>query len=148
MNEIKVRNKDCYYVCDECLEKLQKTNLTFEIIGAGLRGFDCSELSIELIRETDKNITALKTAQLNKIKNLPSLRFIKKRVFLNAWKALAFLNTGLHPDEVDDWPEDLKNIGLEAWRRYKSSELKETEFWVYRDCMFGIEVQNPERCRG
>lgn len=37
--------------------------------------------------------------------------------FSRFWFALSFLHPELHPDDVDEWPEDLKPFGEEVWRR-------------------------------
>lgn len=41
--------------------------------------------------------------------------------FLRAWRAMAYLFPGLHPDGYEDegsgWPQALKRFAAEAWRR-------------------------------
>lgn len=47
--------------------------------------------------------------------------------FAKAWSSVCYLNPGLHPDSYDDedggWPETLRKIAAEAWRRAAAGEI-------------------------
>jgi hypothetical protein len=59
--------------------------------------------------------------QLHRLHELPRENFLK------LWCAVAYLNPGLHPDayEAEDsgWPEELRPVAAEAWRRAVAGEL-------------------------
>ena len=69
-----------------------------------------------------------------------------KEAFLDAWKAVAFLNPGLHPDEFenpdDGWPEELKPLAEEAFRRFEIGEFSDGELYCYKDAMKGIKARS------
>jgi hypothetical protein len=72
-----------------------------------------------------------------------NLKSLSKEAFQNAWKAVAFLNPGLHPDEVDNpdggCPEELKPFAAEAFRRFEIGEFSDGELYCYEEAMKGIK---------
>jgi hypothetical protein len=77
----------------------------------------------------DKHLSAALTGSPS---NLTKLEFIR------AWCSLAYLYPGLHPDGYEDgdsgWPEDLKPIAAEAWRRARAGKLTDNELYCYQVC--------------
>ena len=77
------------------------------------------------------------------------LRTVPRSEFSAGWAALAYLHSGLHPDEVDNsdggWPADLKQIGVEAWRRYEAGEFADEELYPSDAQWAGIfdQLDNP-----
>jgi hypothetical protein len=73
------------------------------------------------------------------------LKSLDKETFLNAWKAIAFLNPGLHPDEYQNpdggWPEELKVFAEEAFRRSEAGELADDELYCYEQAMKGLDAK-------
>jgi len=51
------------------------------------------------------------------------LKKLDKRVFLKAWRTVAFLNNALHPDDYNSpdggWPERLNPLAREAFAELK-----------------------------
>ena len=89
----------------------------------------------------------------------------KKRDLLEAWNALAYLFTGLHPDdglhnrdticyspdtpwglpdsvrkyyEQSGWPVELVELLDEMWARYEKGEIDDEEFYCYNAVKAGI----------
>jgi len=76
----------------------------------------------------------------------PSLiKKLDKRVFLEAWRSVAFLYNGLHPDEIDNpdggWPKRLKPLAREAFRRFEIGEFSNNELYCYHEAMKGLEAR-------
>lgn len=80
-----------------------------------------------------------------------NLESLEKEDFLDAWKAIAFLYPGLHPDEADNpdggWPEELKPFAEEAFRRYEAGELADDQLYPWQEAMKGIK-ENTSKARG
>lgn len=72
-----------------------------------------------------------------------SLDRLPKTDFLRAWCSTVYLYPGLHPNgffEPDnDWPDRLKSIVAEAWRRFESGELTSNELYCYQAALMRIE---------
>ena len=66
-------------------------------------------------------------------------RNLSKLEFVRAWASLAYLYPGLHPEGFDDahsgWPRPLRQLAVEAWRRFEFGELTEN----------GLIVTKPAR---
>ena len=81
-----------------------------------------------------------------KCKNLKKL---DKRDFLKAWRALAFLNNALHPDDYNSpdggWPEELKPLAREAFRRAKIGELSDDELYCYQEVLKSIKARRVQQ---
>lgn len=97
------------------------------------------------------------------------LRLMTTEEFVGAWHALLFLFPGIHPDGALDhgddvqrvaikmpksprfrrlvarryarsgWPIALKDVGAEAWRRYKARELSDEDFYCVDAQRSGLE---------
>ena len=71
------------------------------------------------------------------------LKSLDKDAFLKGWQAIAFLWPGLHPDEADNpdggWPDELKPLAAEAFRRSNAGELKDDEIYCYKEAMKGLD---------
>ena len=67
---------------------------------------------------------------------------LEKEAFLDAWKVIAFLYPGLHPDEADNpdggWPEELKPFAEEAFRRFEIGKFTDYELYPWQEAMKGI----------
>jgi hypothetical protein len=52
---------------------------------------------------------------------------------LKAWCAVVYLHPEIHPDDFDesnnDWPEDVKIIAGEVWRRYDKNEVDDEDVY-------------------
>jgi len=63
---------------------------------------------------------------------------LNKAEFIRAWCSLAYLYPGLHPDGYEDkdsgWPEELKPLAAEAWRRATTGKLTDNELYCYQVC--------------
>src|SRR5688500_15833219 len=63
-------------------------------------------------------------------------RALTKQEFVRGWCSLFFLFPGLHPDgfasRASGWPRRLRPYAAEAWRRFESGELSDSEFYCYR----------------
>lgn len=74
------------------------------------------------------------------------LKKLNKRDFLKAWKALAFLNNALHPDDYNSpdggWPEELKPLAREAFRRRRIGELTDEQLYPYREVLKSIKARH------
>jgi hypothetical protein len=79
---------------------------------------------------------------LDSVMSANSLEALDHDTFLSGWKALVFLNPGLHPDDFDvegsGWPEELAPIVEEAFRRYDTGLIGEGEFYCYEEAKKGI----------
>jgi len=77
--------------------------------------------------------------------NCKDLKKLDKRDFLRAWKALAFLNNALHPDDYNSpdggWTEELKPLAREAFRRRGIGELTDGQTYPYRKVLEGIKAR-------
>ena len=75
-----------------------------------------------------------------------NLKSLDNEAFLNAWKAVAFIYPGLHPDEFDNpdggWPEKLKPFAEETFRRFEIGEFSDGELYCYEEAMKGIKAMN------
>jgi hypothetical protein len=64
------------------------------------------------------------------------LRSLSKAQFVQGWCSLSFLYPGLHPDGFasrgSGWPKHFKPFAEEAWRRYESGELTDSELYCYQ----------------
>ncbi len=73
------------------------------------------------------------------------LKNLDKESFMNAWKAVAFLYPGLHPDEADNpdggWPEELKPFAEEAFRRFETGEFTDSELYPWSEAMKGLDAR-------
>jgi len=82
---------------------------------------------------------------LNNALKCKNLKMLNKQTFLNAWKALAFLFPGIHPDEYENfdggWPEKLKPLAAEAWRRFQSGEFSEENLYQVGEAMKGLNAR-------
>lgn len=85
------------------------------------------------------------------IKKTGHLRRVPRPTFRAGWAALAYLHTGLHPDEVDNpeggWPTELKRIGTEAWRRYHARAFSDDELYPSDAQWAGISYHLENRGR-
>ena len=61
--------------------------------------------------------------------------------FLNGWFAMQFMGIAMHPDEVDDWPDDMKPYALDAWRRHKAGEITEDQLYCSDSQHQGLRLQ-------
>jgi hypothetical protein len=73
------------------------------------------------------------------------LKKLDKRDFLKVWRTIFFLQNGLHPDEYKNpeggWPERLKPLAREAFRRAKTGEFADDEIYCYREVLKGIKAR-------
>jgi hypothetical protein len=72
------------------------------------------------------------------------LKKLDKRNFLKAWKALAFLHPGLHPDDTSNWPKRLKPFAREAFRRFEKGKIAEEELYPVSDALKGLEARRVQ----
>lgn len=72
-----------------------------------------------------------------------SLDRLPKTDFLRAWCSAIYLFPGLHPNGIfepdNNWPETLKSIVAEAWRRFECGELTDNELYCYQAALIRIE---------
>lgn len=77
------------------------------------------------------------------------LKSLDKEAFLDAWKAIAFLQPGLHADgywEADSgWPKKLKPFAREAFRRYSIGEITGAELYPASEAMMGLDARRNMR---
>ena len=63
-----------------------------------------------------------------------SLERLPKPTFVRAWRAIAYLYPGLHPDGYasadSGWPRVLRRFAAEAWRRADAGELADEELYA------------------
>jgi hypothetical protein len=82
---------------------------------------------------------------LNNALKCKNLKKLNKKTFLNTWKAIFFLSPGIHPDEYQNpnggWPEELKPLAKEAFRRFEKGEFSEGNIYPYREAMKGLEAR-------
>lgn len=64
-----------------------------------------------------------------------------KETFLKGWFGLFFLGVVPHPDDVDDWPSELKPFATEAWRRLDSAEITEEQAYCSDSLQQGLRLQ-------
>jgi len=66
------------------------------------------------------------------------LQKLSKVEFVRAWCSLAYLYPGLHPDGYEDkdsgWPEELKPVAKEAWRRARAGKITDNQLYCYQAC--------------
>ncbi|KKR03550.1 MAG: hypothetical protein UT30_C0026G0010 [Candidatus Uhrbacteria bacterium GW2011_GWF2_39_13] len=74
---------------------------------------------------------------------------LDKKTFLNAWKALAFIYVGLHPDEHENpeggWPKRLKPLAVEVFRRRENGEFTDNELYPSQEVLKGIKARLSQR---
>jgi hypothetical protein len=72
------------------------------------------------------------------------IKSLDKEIFLEAWKAIAFLQPGLHPDEYRNpdggWPEELKPFAEEAFRRRERNEISDEVLYPWEEALKGIKA--------
>jgi len=53
--------------------------------------------------------------------------------FMKLWSAIAYLHPCLHPDGFEEassgWPDELRPVATEAWRRAEAGELTDYELY-------------------
>ncbi len=80
---------------------------------------------------------------LDKIISSENLSDLDNEIFLDGWRAVAYLNPGLHPDgfecEGSGWPNELKPMAEEAWRRYEAGIITDDEMYCYEEAYKRIE---------
>lgn len=90
------------------------------------------------------DIFEVKRKALDEVLNSKSLDKLDKESFMKGWKALAFLNPGLHPDDCDTeyggWTDDLKRMAVEAFRRSDAGELEDCEMYCGEEALKGVEA--------
>lgn len=63
----------------------------------------------------------------------PEPWFSQTDTLLKIWQCIAYLNSGLHPDEIGNpeggWSEPYLPYALEIWKRHESGELKDDELY-------------------
>ncbi len=71
------------------------------------------------------------TARLGFVLNhgLPKLSDYTKDEFMTFWCAVVYLNPERHPDDCDEWPEDIQKLAIEAFRRRNVGELSDDELY-------------------
>lgn len=80
------------------------------------------------------------------------LAALPREDFLKLWFAVAYLNPGLHPDgyEAADsgWPEELRGVAGEAWRRAVAGELADEELYPADAAWAGVcdRMEHPPEC--
>ena len=84
----------------------------------------------ELIPDDDDQANA----RVNAVTALSALgmALLGKQDFLRAWWAFFWLNPCLHPDDFEEWPdevEDAKILGNEAYCRFKAHNLSDYEYY-------------------
>lgn len=79
---------------------------------------------------------------LQKLLSIKSIRTADQNTFLKGWKAVAFLYPGIHADEFDNptggWPDELKPVAAEAFRRADAGRMADDELYPWRDCKDGV----------
>ncbi len=79
---------------------------------------------------------------LQKLLSIKSLKSVDHSTFMKGWKSVAFLYPGIHPDEFDNpdggWPDELKPIAEEAFRRFEAGTFSDEEMYPWQECKKGI----------
>lgn len=74
--------------------------------------------------------------------NKTAARDLSQHDFIAVWRAVAYLNPGLHPDgyEAADsgWPDTLRPLAKEAWHRYESGKLADEELYPSDSAWSGL----------
>lgn len=89
---------------------------------------------------------------LERVLACKNLKSLDRRTFLNAWKSMFFLFPCLHPDGFSEpdsgWPEELKPMAREAFRRAETGELGDAEIYPCVMAMEGLKKARhvEEKC--
>ena len=60
----------------------------------------------------------------------PDLQSTPKEVFLKGWFAIVFLHIAPHPDDIEEWPDNLEPFVHEAFRRMEASLITEDQVYA------------------
>ena len=67
--------------------------------------------------------------------------------FLDGWFAMQFMGIAKHPDEVDEWADDMKPYALDAWRRHEVGEINEDQLYCSDSQHQGLRLQQDGNLR-